>query len=534
MKIIEVKQGSPKWIALRAKHDTASEAPSVMGASKRTGRNELLRVRATGDEKEISVWVQENLFDKGHEIEALARPFAEGFIGEDLYPVVALDDEGNLLASYDGLTMMEDICWECKLWNEAKADDVKNGKVPEEDYWQVVQQLAIMGGGKCLYTVSDGTEEKTIHVWLEYNAEPVSMLKASWAQFNEDLINYQHVEPEQVVVAEPVLNLPSVNVKVSGAIDIVDNFTLFEKALTNFLDNEIIREPQTDQDFANLDLQIKSLKKAETSLNAAEEQMLSQVESIDKIKRTKDMLLKLTRDNRLMAEKLLTAEKQKRRNEILQGGIDALASHVAALNTRIGKDYMPDITADFVGEMKGKRTITSLKEAADTTLAKAKIESNEIADRIQINLNTLKELADGYQTLFPDTSQIVLKQNDDLTALVKTRISDHKEAEAEKERLAEEKRIEEEKEAERIENEKQVEVVVEPEEQDDMVPEQEPDIRPSAYGGGSPAATNKTVKGVVTDRKMPSYSEIISVLANHYQVKSSVVEGWLVDIRKTG
>jgi hypothetical protein len=79
----------------------------------------------------------------------------------------------------------------------------------------------------------------------------------------------------------------------------------FETALRDFLEHRLIREPKTDQDFADLDVQIKAMKGAEAALDSAEAQMLAQIQTVDAAKRTKDMLAKLVRDNRLMAEKLL-------------------------------------------------------------------------------------------------------------------------------------------------------------------------------------------------------------------------------------
>ena len=49
--------------------------------------------------------------------------------------------------------------------------------------------------------------------------------------------------------------------------------------------------------------------------------------------------------------------------------------------------------------------------------------------RIQINLNTLRELASAHAFLFADAATIVLKQPDDLTILVKSRIAEHEAAE---------------------------------------------------------------------------------------------------------
>ena len=79
-------QGSDDWHAFRFNHHGASEAAAMLGLSKKVTRSELVRMKATGLAKEFSDWVQENILDYGHEVEALARPFAERVIGDDLYP----------------------------------------------------------------------------------------------------------------------------------------------------------------------------------------------------------------------------------------------------------------------------------------------------------------------------------------------------------------------------------------------------------------------------------------------------------------
>ncbi|MEG1325987.1 MAG: YqaJ viral recombinase family protein, partial [Janthinobacterium sp.] len=76
-------QGSDDWHAFRFDHHGASEAAAMLGLSKKVTRSELVRMKATGLAKEFSDWVQENILDYGHEVEALARPFAERVIGDD-------------------------------------------------------------------------------------------------------------------------------------------------------------------------------------------------------------------------------------------------------------------------------------------------------------------------------------------------------------------------------------------------------------------------------------------------------------------
>lgn len=436
MEILNLKQGSPEWHAERLKCGTASEAPAMMGRSKYMKRDDLLALKKTGITKDVDQHMQ-RLYDKGHAAEAAARPIIEKLIGEDLYPVTGktLIDGIPLLASYDGLTMMKDIVFEHKLWNEQLAEDVRNNDLDPHYTWQLDQQILVAGAKKAIFVVSDGTEENMEYMWYESKPHMADKIVPGWRQFFEDLEAHDgSAEEESFIAAEPVKDLPAVSVRVTGSIDVIDNFMVFEDALRDFIDNRLIREPQTDQDFVDLDAQIKALKKAESALEAAEAQMLSQVSTIDTLKRTKDLLHNLARDNRLMAERLLKAEKDKRRAEIMQRGRDAMDAHIDKLDGSLGgKIHMPNVPTDFAGVMKGKKTISSLNDAVDTELARAKIEANQVADKIRQNLEALREDAKGYESLFSDAQSLVMKENDDLKNLIAARITEHQKTEKEKE-----------------------------------------------------------------------------------------------------
>src|SRR3990167_11416065 len=111
-----IQQGTDQWLAIRRQYLCASEAAAMLGFDKRVSRTDLLRMKATGSEREFSNWTQKNLLDRGHEIEAVARSVAERIVGDDLYPVVGvLELDGlPLLASFDGVVMDESVMWECK------------------------------------------------------------------------------------------------------------------------------------------------------------------------------------------------------------------------------------------------------------------------------------------------------------------------------------------------------------------------------------------------------------------------------------
>jgi predicted phage-related endonuclease len=425
MKVINVQQRSKEWFAFRAKYNTASEASIMMMASKLATRDELLKVKATGDEKEISQWVKDHLFADGHRIEAEARPIAEEIIGEELYPVTGVDDNEYLLSSFDGLTMCYDIVWECKQWNEEKAATVNAGDVPECDYWQVVQQLVTSKAKKCCYMVTNGTKEKTVYVWKELNETDESKLMTGWLQFDEDVRKYEHVEVRSKAIAEPVLGLPAVSIKVDGEIVLIDNLDVFGEALKEYVGN-INKEPKTDQDFANLEATIKVLKEAEDRLTASENSALAQAESIDIMRRKVELFRSLSRSNRLTTEKLVKNEKAARKLEIATNAEKERLKHQADLNQKLGGNYFDSIRGDFNGAMRGKKTIVSLQSAANDELARCKIIANELFIIIDTNL---KKIPEEYNFLFNDLSLIVEKQTDDFALLVDSRISEHKKAE---------------------------------------------------------------------------------------------------------
>lgn len=452
---INVQQGSSAWLELRRTHDTASEAPAACGVSKYTSRTALMHQKFTG-EVEIVGGAKQAVFDRGHEAEALARPFAEKIIGADLYPTTGtLEVDGlQLLASLDGATMDEEIIWEHKLWNASLAEAVRNGTLDPHYTVQMDQQLRVSGAKKCLFMVSDGTEENMVWCWYVTSEEKQSALIAGWKQFNSDLAVY--VPPEVIVppVAAPQMGLPAVAIQVTGSIALVDNLDKFGAALNAYI-AKLNRKPETDQDFANLEDAVKRLKVAEEQLDAAESSALGQVESVDTMRKTVALHRETARTTRLLVAKLVEAEKVNRKTAILSEAAAELVTHVKKLNERLDKPYMPSIAADFQGVVKGLKSLDSMKDKVATELARCKIAANEAADLIQTNLTTLRELASDFTFLFADTAQLVLKANEDLTALVKSRIADHKAAEAKREEETRERiRAEEQAKAEKEAREK--------------------------------------------------------------------------------
>lgn len=435
MRTLELLQGSDEWHAARATRNCASEAPVMMGVGKNTTRNELLRMKATGDSKEFSDWAQRNLLDKGHVVEASARVIFEEILDEELYPTTAVDDTDQFLASFDGVTMGGEIGFEHKLWNEALAQSVGMGVVPESHVWQLEQQILIGGLQKVVFVVSDGTRDKM--VWCDYKSERPrrKALLAGWKQFDEDLANYEHVDKVAEPVGAVVPVLPTLDIQLVGEVR-TSNLVAYKTQAIAFLEN-INRDLNTDQDFADADLVVKACKRGEDEIKNVKKRAIGQTASIEELFSSLDEISAKMAATRLELSKLVEREKINKRGQIIRGGTEAIQDHIALLNGRLRGKFMPLIDCDFAGAAKGKRTIDSIQNAVDTELARAKILASECADSIDINLRAIDDVSDDHKHLFDhDLGQLVLQNNEFVTMAVTQRVAsfvaaqDRKEAEA--------------------------------------------------------------------------------------------------------
>ena len=457
MKVLELKQGSQEWHAARAAHFCASDAPAALGMSKYKSRNKLLHEKKSGLVPDVDAGTQA-LFDKGHAAEALARPIADRIAGDEFFPTVGtLEFDGlPLLASFDGITMFEDKIFEHKLYNEALADFItSHDDLPETHWPQVEHQLLVSGAERCLFVTSDGTEERLEAIWYESKPDRRATLIAGWRQFAADMEAYEPQAQTAPVAAAPVEGLPAVFVQVTGALTVENNLPKFGEALRAFLDRTP-KKPETDEEFATCEAAIKTLTKAEEALDAAESGALAQVACIDDMRTLKATLRDLARSSRLALEKLVKAEKENRKLVIVQKAREALAAFV---KNQPQAAYIPQVSADFAVAIKGLKTISSIKNAVDTELARVKIEVAELNNSIGRNVSAI-EAHPEHAALFADRASLVLKDAEFVALTIKQRIADHEAAQAEKLeaerakiRAEEEARAQREAEAKRAEEE---------------------------------------------------------------------------------
>jgi predicted phage-related endonuclease len=444
MQILELVQGTPEWQAHRARHFNASDAPAMMGCSQYKSRDALLRETHLALQPDVDASTQA-LFDAGHRFEALARPLAEEMIGEALYPVVGT--EGNLSASFDGLTFAYDIGFEHKKLNNLLRSAIParsgDGEIPLATEAlplmyrvQMEQQLLISGADKILFMSTAWDEGGNLleerSCWYLPDLALRKQILDGWAQFEKDLAAYalpQATKPSPV--AKAPASLPALRIELTGKVT-ANNLPEFKETALAAI-RSVNRELKTDQDFADAEKAVKWCGDVETRLEAAKQHALGQTASIDALFKAIDDISAEARRVRLDLNKLVTQRKGEVKDEAVDKVRRALNQHLQAINAELAPISLPQFPVDFAGAIKGMRSIDSMVEALGATLANAKITADGLARGIRQNILVLEQKGAGYDFLFSDLSQIVHKAPDDFAVLVQARISQHKEAEIEKE-----------------------------------------------------------------------------------------------------
>lgn len=435
MKILDLEQGSDEWLEVRLNHYTASEAPAMMGDSKFMSRNQLLALKK-GWQNNPDDTFKTRLFQKGHEYEAAAREIIETEHCGNFTPVVASSEIESLtlLASYDGL-YLDTLPWEHKSWNETLSENVRNGLITAEYYWQLEHQMLVADVDKILFTVSDGTQDKKIDLIYRSSSERREQLIAGWQQFGRDLEEYEITARPELPEAREVESFPVVIYQINGS-NLTSNIEACLQQVKSRAQIEMSRELETDQDFADKEQLNKAVKaarqKLKTELNSAQRQFVSFSEFATLAADLDSVLQKMQSHG----EKQVKDAKEKVKAKIKTSAESRLREFIFAIYKEIQPikllDVYQGLNPQFDVVMKNKRTIESLQAAVDQELADAKIKMNEVKDLIILNLASLREHAEEYKFLFADINALVTKDNEALVAIIKQRIADHVKAEQEK------------------------------------------------------------------------------------------------------
>ena len=434
MKTINLIQGTPEWHAFRATHFTASDAPAMMGVSPYKTRIDLLKEKKYGITKEVDAATQRR-FDDGHRFEELARVRAEKAIQDELFPVVGVSDEyQRIAASFDGITMDESVIFEHKTLNAEIAACSDSKDLPAHYRAQMEQQLLVSGAEKCLFVASKWNDDNSLEdehgFWYYSDKDLRQKIIAGWAQFEKDLADFELPEsakPEIVGTAPDML--PTLVVSVKGEV-VSSNLDAFRsKALAVF--DSIKTDLSSDEDFASAEKAVKWCKDVEGRCEATKEQVIGQMASIEEVTRTLTVVQERARQTRLVLEKAVKTQKDSLRASRIAATQEKYHAHLNTLNATRPLLILPP-HPDFVGAIKGLKTLSSIDAALDSALAQAKIAASEWDTNCRNNLEWYGENANGFESLFHDLTNLVQESAEQFQMTVNYRIDQAKKAEAER------------------------------------------------------------------------------------------------------
>jgi putative phage-type endonuclease len=548
--VVNTIQGTDEWLAERQASFTASEAPAMMGASPHTSRTELLTLKKTGTAKEVSDFVQKNIYDKGHKVEALGREIIENRTGEELFPITGRKVVSGMvmMASSDGLTITDSWGSEHKQWNKTLPAKVEAGDIDPQYYWQMEHQLMVFGCEYILFVVSDGTEKNMV----EYKYYPVpgrrEELIAGWRQFAEDLITFIPKEVTAELVATPIERLPAILVEVEGEVK-GTNLEVYRGAALTFIEN-INTNLETDQDFLDAKATVKFCKDAEAKLEAVKDQVLAQTASIEEVFRTIDDIGISLSATRRSLDKQVKTEETARKNKLVTDGLEIVNNHLATVTADLG-GIDPHVTIpSLAASIKGKRSLGKMEDAIDTAIANWKKDVQIASLQISNNLALVNAKID-FKFLFTDLDSFIRGEPNYVTMLIDKRINDYevqqeekrKAEAAEKKRIAEEaERIAEEKvkaEAARIEREKieEAERIAEADRiaaetiEGTDTPQLNAQEAPSpAQEPAAPASNTESVKAVVNRRAVDALVKHGFTFDRSKQIVTMIVKGEIPNV----
>ena len=268
MRIHNVIQGSADWHALRAdpRVCTASEAPAMMGESKYKTRTDLLRESRPASARRSTA---ERRLDSMPDTAQRRRsgPMRDALVGDELYPVTGTEDIDGMtfLASFDGLTMAGDILFEHKLWSADLASMIGRGELRAE-----LDLAARAPTARLRRRSRPIRHQRRNHRSVQAHVVHVHTRAACGADRRLAAIprGSRRLRPRGTGARRgrlPDHGSAGRQREYRGALQVLSNLPEFGGRLRAFIDG-LNPAPESDQDFADAENEVKVLKRAEDEL----------------------------------------------------------------------------------------------------------------------------------------------------------------------------------------------------------------------------------------------------------------------------
>lgn len=200
------------------------------------------------------------------------------------------------------------------------------------------------------------------------------------------------------------MKLIPIQIETRGEV-IASNAAEFRQLVREALAN-INREPSSDEEFGQAELDTKALKAAEDSVTAAKAKAIADAEQLNALFSTLDDTAEEIRAARLELEKQIKTRKAEVKDALV---IDAMAELTCSDRLR------PSFRPAMLEALKGKRTLASMAKSLDVTV---KVTNGTIAKSREI----LDQFGRTHGTdLIPDSEELEIKRPDQVEAELRRR-----------------------------------------------------------------------------------------------------------------
>jgi putative phage-type endonuclease len=169
MKIVQLEQGTPKWLHWRLQKITATDSAAIQGVSPyKTARDLFYEKLGFGEASDSS---KEYIFNQGHKVEDMLRDYIKENLGYDFTPVCGVSEDLDFMAaSLDGYIKGVGITEMKLMANKTIKKIIDKGvsEIPIHYQIQVQKQLFVAGEDKSFFSVHDG--KKLGHI-VEYGRD---------------------------------------------------------------------------------------------------------------------------------------------------------------------------------------------------------------------------------------------------------------------------------------------------------------------------------------------------------------------------
>lgn len=179
---------------------------------------------------------------------------------------------------------------------------------------------------------------------------------------------------------------------------------------------------KSDEDFSEATNDIKACKEAETKLEQAKGDIVAQMSQVDAVLATVDEIKGELAKTRLFLTKLVKDREQEIKDAALKDVRDQWIAKVERVNSRLGFMKITGVVPDFLGVVKGCKTLKSYKERLNKELSQSYEIMESLAESFISKRDYILEHQGEYGFLFSDMGDLVKLKQEELESVIAARI----------------------------------------------------------------------------------------------------------------